>query len=71
MPLFRGVPMKKFGKVFYSNNIQFLEGVAAGASYVNDGPIVIHNIEVSDKAEYSHMLLLEDTESDELCEGFC
>lgn len=62
--------MKKFGKVFYSNNIQFLEGVAAGASYVNDGPIEIHNIEVSDKADYSHMLLLEDAESDELCEGF-
>jgi len=62
--------MKKFGKVFYSNNIQFLEGVAAGASYVNDSPIVIHDIEVSDKAEYSHMLLLEDVDSDDLDEGF-
>jgi hypothetical protein len=45
--------------------------VAAGASFVNDGPIVIHGIEASDKAEYSHMLLLEDAESDELLEGFC
>lgn len=63
--------MNKSGKVFYSNNVQFLEGVAAGASYVNDGPIVIHGIEASDKAGYSHMLLLEDTEADELHEEFC
>lgn len=62
--------MNKFGKVFYSNSISVLEGVAAGACFVNDGPIVIHCIEASDKAEYSHMLLLEDPESDELLEGF-
>lgn len=54
------------GKIFYSNSAEYLEGIKRGAEYVNDGPIVVHDIESSDKEGYSHMLVLEDSDMDEV-----
>jgi hypothetical protein len=58
------------GKIFYSNSQEYLQGVADGADYVNDGPIVVHEITTSDKPGYTFMLALEDTDDDTVTSEF-
>lgn len=59
------------GKTFYSNSEEFLQGVQAGASYVNDGPIEIGTIEKSDNPDYAFMLVLTDSDDDEMQVEYC
>lgn len=55
---------KSGGIVFYSCYKKYLQGIAHGAEFVNDGPIVVHDIERSDDPDYTYMLYLEDTDED-------
>lgn len=52
------------GKIFYSNNPDVLEGVAAGASYTNDGPYDVGNVESSSKEGYAYQLKITDPDQD-------
>lgn len=54
------------GKIFYSNNADYLEGIKRGAEYVNDGPIVVGDVEKSDRGNYEFMLVLEDEDMDDV-----
>lgn len=54
------------GKVFYSNSRRYLEGVAAGAEFVNDPSLTIGEIEKSDILKLPLKLMIEDPEADEL-----
>lgn len=54
------------GKVFYSNSRRYLEGIAAGAEFVNDVSLTIGEIEKSDILKFPLKLVIEDPEADEL-----
>ncbi len=60
------------GQIFYSNNPDVLQGVAEGASYVNDGPYEIGDVESSTKDGYAYQLKITDPEldSDDITESF-
>ncbi len=54
------------GKVFYSNSRRYLEGIIAGAEFVNDTSLTIGEIEKSDTLRFPLKLVIEDPEADEL-----
>lgn len=59
------------GKTFYSNNEEFLQGVDAGASYINCGHYKIGNIVKSDNPDYAFMLVIKDSDEDEMQYEHC
>ena len=54
------------GKTFYSNHSETLEGVIAGAEYVNDGPYQIGAVTESNDPDYRYMVVIVDEEASEM-----
>lgn len=56
------------GKIFHSNDITYLEGIQRGVEFANDGPLNALGIFASSHENYTFMLVVEDTDEDEVDE---
>lgn len=54
------------GKIFYSNDESYLDGIVRGVEYANDGALNIIGITKSDNDQYTMMLVIEDPDDSEI-----
>jgi hypothetical protein len=62
----RKIPHFGGGKIFHSNNGTLLQGIERGIVFANDGALTSHGIFKSTSEHHEYMLLIEDTENDEV-----
>jgi hypothetical protein len=60
------LPEMTGGKIFYSNDASYLEGIQRGVEYVCDSAVTVHGIFDSDDADFTLMLIIEDDDNDHI-----
>lgn len=60
------LPEMTGGKIFYSNDASYLEGILRGVEYVCNSAVTVHGIFDSDDAAFTLMLIIEDDDDDDI-----
>lgn len=58
------------GKIFHSNDMTYLEGIQRGIEFANDGALNALGIFASVHEDYAFMLIVEDSDEDEVDNEF-